>query len=141
MSSEAVYATIRTHLQDNWTTTPIAWENEVFTQPEPPAPFLFVEITADLLDQRSIGAPTGNLWREMGALHLHLFAPFGTGSTIARTYLRQLVDLFRGRDIADLTFTSAAIGIGETAQRGERGVADGAWWRISASVMWERDLT
>lgn len=142
MSSEAVYAAIQAHVTANWTQTPVAWENDLFRPPATPNPWLLVEITAMQMDQRSIGAGTrnANYWREIGQLWLHLFVPSGTGSLTARALLRQAVDLFRGTDIGAITFTSAQIGVGESAQVAERGVRDGMWWRLSAAVEWERDL-
>lgn len=145
MSSDAVYAAIQARFAAAWNPTPacpVAYENDVFRVPQPAAPWLLVELTANLLDQRGIGAGTrtDNLWREVGQLWLHLFVPAGTGSLTARALLSQAVELFRGRDLGDLTFTSAMIGTGESAQPGERGVKDGMWWRLSAAIEWERDL-
>lgn len=142
MSDETVYAAVQSRLSTLWTATPVAHENAQFRLPEPPAPWLYAEITAEVLDQRSIGAGSrdANRWREVGQLWLHLFAPAGTGSLTARALLRQAVDLFRGQDIGAITFTSAHVGVGESAQPGERGVRDGMWWRLSASIDWERDL-
>lgn len=142
MSDETVLATIAARFAASWTATPLAQENDLFRAPEPPSAWLLWEVTAQQLDQESIGAGsrTANRWREFGQLWIHLLVPAGTGSATARTLMRQAVDLFRGQDIGALTFHGAQIGTGESAQPGERGVKDGKWWRLSAAIEWDRDL-
>jgi hypothetical protein len=142
MSDETVYAAIQARLASDWTATPVAYENDVFRVPAPPSPWLLVEITGLMTEQVSIGAGSrnANRWREDGQLWLHLFVPVSTGSLTARALLRQAVDLFRGTDLGAITFMSAHVGVGESAQPDQRGVRDGMWWRLSAAIDWQRDL-
>ena len=141
MSSDALHAAIRAHLEANWTSTPLAWENEAFEPPTDglgnPTPWVMVEIGGDLYAQASIGAGSAaaNLWREEGLVWFHVFVAAGTGSALARQHARALVDLFRGLTLAGgaIRFRDASIG------RGEPGDEDGKFWRISASVEWQRD--
>lgn len=135
-TSADVYGAVKTYLTANWLTTTIAWENEQFTPPEPPAAWIAVEVTGNLLSQASLGAGAdGNLWREGGMVWLHVFVPAFTGSETARTYARNLVGLFRGLALnADtIRFRDASIGLGQA------GSDDGLWWRLSASVEWQSD--
>jgi hypothetical protein len=136
MASGTVYDAIKGYLEAQWTTTTIAWENESFTKPEPPAAWLMVEMTGDLYAQMSIGAgvQSENRWDEEGVLLLHVYVPSGTGASTARAYAKSLADLFRGALLLDdsLEFLDASIGMGQP------GDDDGMWWRISVSVDWRR---
>jgi len=136
MASNTVYDAIRAHLVAYWSATTIAWENELFDRPEPPAPWVMVEMVGDLYAQMSIGAgvQSENRWDEEGVLMMHVFAPSGTGASTARGYAKSLADLFRGALLlADsLEFLDASIGMGQP------GDDDGLWWRISVSVDWRR---
>jgi hypothetical protein len=135
MSSDTVYSAVRDFLTDNWTATAIAWENEPFEKPEPPAPWIMVEVSGDAYDQASIGAgsPSANRWREEGMVWCHVFAPAGSGSLTARQHAAALADLFRGLELpGDIEFRRLSIGLGEP------GDEDGNWWRISLSAEWIR---
>lgn len=135
MSSATVYSAVRTWLEGSWNATPLAWENEPFEVPEPPSPFVVVEIYGDSYQQESIGAgnPAAELWREDGAVLLHVMVPAGTGSLTARTHAEALANLLRGLELpGGIRFRGMSIGLGETA------TDDGNWWRISVRAEWLR---
>lgn len=136
MASGAVYDAIRAYLDGAWTTTPIAWENEQFTPPDPPSPFLEVEMTGTNYGQQSLGASLqrDNRWDEEGVLFLNLQIPLGTGASQGRTYAKTLADLFRGtRLLSDsLEFRDAFIGVGRP------GRTDGNWWLVPIDIEWRR---
>lgn len=136
MASGTVYDAIKAYLQAQWSTSPIAWENETFNKPEPPAPWVMVEIAGDVYAQMSIGADeqADNRWDEEGVLLLHVFVPTGTGASAARGHAKALADLFRGATLLSdsLEFMDASIGMGQP------GDDDGMWWRISVSIDWRR---
>lgn len=136
MASDTVYDAIRAHLETYWSATTIAWENEGFEKPEPPAPWVMVEVTGDLYAQMSIGAgnQAENRWDEEGELLMHVMVPAGTGARTARHHAKSLADLFRGALLIDdtLEFLDASIGMGQP------GDEDGMWWRVSVSVDWRR---
>lgn len=135
MASAEAFGPIETYLRANWTATALVFENEDWPTPETPAPFIFVEVDGDLFSQQSLGAGArdDNLWREAGTLRLHVLAPVGGGSLVARQYARQAADLFRGKDVSGITFGDASLGAGEP------GTADGNYWRFTATIDWERD--
>ncbi len=135
MSSPAAFTSIQTYLRDNWTVTPIYFENEKWHFPEPPAPFLLVEVYGDFYNQASIGAdPQGeNLFREIGQIYVHVMAPRGSGTAQARTYAKQIVDLFRGNEDAGVRPRDMSIGAGEP------GTEDGNYFRMTVTIEWERD--
>lgn len=134
MGSHTVYTAIREHLAANWTATPLAWENEAFTPPDPLAAWVAVEITGDVYARQSIGAGSADRWDEEGSVLMHVFVPAGTGSATAREHCKALADLFRGTLLlsGSLEFRDATIGLGEV------GDDEGATYRISISVAWRR---
>lgn len=136
MASDVVYEAVRAFLTAGWTAAPIAWENEHFDKPNPPAPWLAVELSGTVYAQQSIGAgpQEENRWDEDGVLWLHVFVPAGTGSSTARGYAKALADIFRGALLIDetLEFMDASIGMGEAGDN------NGNWWRVSVSIDWRR---
>lgn len=135
MSSATTYDVVHDYLVANWTTTAIAFENEPHPLPDTPEHWVFVEIYGDLFAQMSIGAGSRdtNLWRETGQVLLNVMAPRETGSRLARLYANQLADLLRGKDIGVVRFLDASIGAGQA------GEGDGNYWRMTATIDWERD--
>ncbi|MDR6953787.1 hypothetical protein J2X65_003150 [Ancylobacter sp. 3268] len=134
MADDVVYQAIRDALIAGWTVTQIAFENEDFQKPSPPAPWIMLEVTGSFYGQQSIGDPADNRWDADGVLWLHVFVPVGTGSSTARGYAKTLADLFRGRQLLNetLEFLDASIGLGEP------GDDSGNWWRLSVSIDWRR---
>lgn len=140
MASDVVSEAIKKHLQDNWTKTPIQFENEkkvpVADARGMPTPWVMVEYTGNLYGQQSIGASrqADNRWDEEGKLFIHVFAPAGTGGKTPRMYAKQLADLFRGTLLVNdtLEFRDASIGLGEA------GDEKGNWFRISTEIDWRR---
>ncbi len=136
MTTQTAFAAIRTYLEANWSATPLAWDNEQFQKPEPPAPFVMVQITGDLYEQMTIGAETreANRWEETGQLLLTVIVPLGTGSAIARMHAENLGNLFRGvtLDASDIEFLDISIGVGVAAED------DGPWWALPMRIDWRR---
>lgn len=132
MASDAVYSAIRTYLEANWSDTPLLFENEPDAEiiPDPPAPWVAVEVTGQFLKQIEIGSPGSNTWLEQGVLWLHCFVPIGSGSLVARQHLKNLANLFRDKTVAFVVFSDASIGLGEPGDDEKK------WWRLSMSIEW-----
>jgi hypothetical protein len=136
MSSPEAFNTIHDRIVELWTATPVIFENEDTPTPDTPAAFLFVEVAGDLFEQASIGGGDqvgDNLWREDGQVLIHVMTPRGGGSAAARLLARQAAALFRGQDIDGIRFGGVSIGAGEP------GEADGNYWRMTATIDFERD--
>jgi hypothetical protein len=136
MSSPTTFDPIEALLRAEWSSTPLVLENETWPAPDEPAPFLFVEIFGSYYDQASIGGGelvTDNLWRERGQLYGHVLIPNGTGSRPGRVLAQQFVDLFRGQDLGSIRFLGASIGAGQPGDQ------DGNYYRMTATIDWERD--
>lgn len=134
MASATVYSAVRAWLAASWATTPIAYENETFRPDEPPAEWVLLEVYGDSYDQMSIGSgsPSTERWVEQGTVLLHVMAPVGSGSVLARTYAEQLATLLRGLILpGDIRFQSMSIGLGESDETGN-------YWRITLRAEWLR---
>lgn len=136
MADDIIYNAIKTYVTANWTSCPIAWENEDFVRPEPLAPWILFEITGTYYQQESIGdSPQfANRWDEAGVMFFHVFVPKGTGSALARQYAKAVANLFRGTLLISdsLEFMTASIGEGNISD--EMAV----YYRISVSIEWRR---
>ncbi len=139
MSTDAVYSAVQAFLTDNWTTTPLVFENASGEPPTAPdgslIPWVEGEVAGNAYCQVSIGAgsPADDRWREEGQLWLHVFVKTGTGSLLARQLATALTLLFRGAQLdPDIEFRDMSVGLGEP------GDEDGNFWRLSVSIDWFR---
>ncbi|TPM19776.1 hypothetical protein [Mesorhizobium sp. B2-3-6] len=136
MSSPEAFDGIHDYLLAAWAgRTPMVFENEPSPIGDTPEAWVLVEIFGDFFDLASIGAEPvlANRWREGGQVLMHVLTPNETGSRAGRVYAKQLVDLFRGKEIAGVRFRDASIGAGE------RGTQDGNYYRMTATIDWELD--
>ena len=110
---------------------PIEWPNEAFTRPDPPAPFLSVEMAGDGMG--AIEMSGQGAWQERGQLFVHILAPTGTGTTAVRAIAKAVSDLFRNvsAEANALIYERQSIGMGEPEED------DGPWWVMSVSVAWK----
>ena len=135
MASPEAFTPIEAYLKAEWTATPLAFENDDYKPGKTVAAFVTAEIFGTFFDQASIGEGdrVDNLWREAGMIYLHVCVPRGSGSLTARTYCRQLADLFRGQDLGAIRFRDISIGAAEV------GDEDGNYFRMTVTIEWERD--
>lgn len=133
MTTATAFSAISAHLIAEWTTTPLAWDNEAFN-PASQTAFVMVQMTGDIWDQASIGAGDRlqNRWQEEGELLLSVIVPTGTGSLIARTHAEALANIFRGLQLGAIEFRDISIGLGV------RGEDRGAWWLLPVRINWIR---
>ena len=137
MASDEIAAAIQDYLTTSWTSCPLAYENDGYEPPDN-TPWAYVEFMGTAWVQDTIGAGPirDNRFTEEGLVMLHVFVPKGTGSNLIRQYARQLADLFRGAELlaGTLWFKNASIGAGNP------GSEDGKWWRMTATIEFERNL-
>lgn len=132
MTTAAARTQIRSFLQEHWTATPMAWPNETFRPPNPPAPWVNVVMRGGIWDQVSIGAGdrTDNRWQEEGDLLLDVIVPLGTGDLLAREHATALANLFRGLNLDDIEFGAIFIDEGAAAED------KGPWWLLPLRISW-----
>lgn len=136
MSSLTVYDAFEQRLTDQWSTTPLVFENQFYELPDTPAPFVYVEVFGDTYNQDTVGAPQNNEWLEQGVTYLHVMTPSGQGSRLARTYANSLLYLFREQPIGNLFMPEMSIGAGDPGKDWP------GYWAMSATIFWHRrDIT
>lgn len=135
MSSPEAYDAIHDYAVSVWSGPALAFENDGFKPPATPDYWILVEIFGDTYQQASIGAETvtANLRREDGQIQAHVMTPRGMGTSQARVYAQQFLDLFFGQEIGGVVFETASIGAGNA------GDATGAYFRMTATIDWYRD--
>lgn len=135
MASPEAFDAVKDTLVDQWTVTPVVYENDRYSLPPKATTFVYVVMSGDLYEQASIGADPQpeNLWRESGVVDLHVMVPNDSGSREARVLAKALVGLFKGREIDGVVFRDAAIG------RGDPGRSFANYWALTASIDFQRD--
>lgn len=114
---------------------PIRFENENFTPPNPPAPWLAMEVFGILSGQESIGASVqaDNRWDETGYVSLKVLVASGTGSDQARQIAADIrLGIFRGLTLMDgnLEFLEA------NESQGGPSEEVGNWFEIPITIQW-----
>jgi len=135
MATLTTRATIKAYLQANWSSAPIVYENEPIPRPEPPSPWLMIEMVGNIFEQSSIGSghPTTNRWIEEGYLLAHVHVPLGTGDTTASGLAEGLANTLRGVVLpGDLRLQNMSIGAGDP------GADIGPWWRLTVRADFRR---
>jgi hypothetical protein len=132
MSYDAVVASIKQRLADNWATTPIRTQNAPEDPPMAsdgsPLPWVYLEVLSGSDEQMSIGAPGNNTFRRTGIIAVHVFVPMKTGDDTALGYAVQIGAIYRGQSFGGVTCEGASIA------GGDHGDDDGLWWRRSVTV-------
>lgn len=109
MSSPEVWTDAKARILAYATAKPItvAWPNEAFTKPEPPAPWLAVEAYGDGSDPIELGIEAA--WIEEGSIDVHVMVPVGSGISTGLTIRHEVQDLFRGIEPTSLIYDGASL--------------------------------
>lgn len=109
MSSPDVWTDAKARLLAYATAKPItvAWPNEAFTKPEPPAPWLAVEAYGDGSEPIELGRDAA--WIEEGSIDVHVMVPVGSGVAAGLAIRKEVQDLFRGIEPDELVYDGAAL--------------------------------
>lgn len=129
MTSQAVYDAITTYFDaQGFGLTRLDTDNPArMNPPSPPAPFVILDFPANEIEQESIGAPGGNIWRERGAFTVTVFVEAGTGGDAARGYVTAIFNAFRGQNISGVECQ------GMTSMQDEPDVK-GNWWGYTFGI-------
>jgi len=134
-------AAIQQRLRDNWTATPIAFQNGA----EPgttdvngnPVPWVYCEVLNTGSEIRGIGTPGDHVWLYFGLIHLHVFVPVGSGDALAQTYAVQLGEIFRAAGFYSDGTGNIVRTISPQTDGGDTASDDGLWWRVTCTVPFE----
>jgi hypothetical protein len=150
----AAKAAVRAALVAGWTTTRIAYQNEVPADPWPPVavvpgssfpamqPWVYLEmVTMPGQAIRGVGVPGDHLSQTNGMIFVHVFVPDGTGEGIATQYAEAIGELFRAKKPYEAdgcylrTWVPRVDEGGDAGAQSEiAGVNTGNWFRASMSV-------
>lgn len=153
-SYAAAKAAAKAVLSTNWTTTPIAYQNETPDEPWPPQstppgssfpqmqPFVFFEmVTMPGQQIRGVGVPGDHLSQTNGFIYAHVFTPAGTGEEAATQYAETIGELYRAKVLYDDGGCYLRTWVPRVDEGGDAGAASeiagvntGSWFRCSMSV-------
>lgn len=113
-------------------TTPIYWPSMRIIPPDPPSPFVWVEITG--LGGTLLGSGTNPLSERAGFTRFHIFIPYGDAIEEAYAIADTLTGLYAVQANAGgcqglQTFAPTAPEIGAQSD-------DGLWYGVSISAPW-----
>jgi len=146
-SYSAAKAAVRAHLAANWSTTRIAYQNEVPADPWPPVdvngwpvPFVYFEMrTLPGQSIRGVGLPGDHLSQTDGFIFVHVFTRAGTGEATAVSYAERIGELFRAKKLFEADGCWLRSWVPRVDEGGEAGaeiagVNAGNWFHVTLSV-------
>ena len=101
---------------------PIAFPNAPFTRPQPPAPFLLVEVAAGSGKPIELG---GRTWQDEAQVFVHVLVPTNIGVDSANDIEDQVRALFRQPSASGVIYESV------DGDPGGPGSEDGVYWRTT----------
>lgn len=135
MASTQVSDAVDAYLTANFSTLPVRKMNENLEPPRDKSAFVQVQYPLALEDQKSIGAPGTNWFREEGAIRLVIAVPVGSGLTTARAVGDELRSLFRNKLISGVrTFEAQPVTFDDESDKGGYVLA-------SVTISYEFDLS
>lgn len=134
-------AAIRARLVANWTTTPIAYQNERPATPWPPVdgngllvPWVTLEIISTGSSIEGTGTRQNHVWSYTGNVLVHVFVPVGTADGVATGYAVAIGEIFRAAEFYNDTPGFAVRTLAPSIDDGDSADDDGNWFRCSMSV-------
>lgn len=132
---------MKQRLRDNWTATPILFENETAPVMDDgagnPTPWIEFRVVADTANQWSIGSPGSNVMIDEGVIEITVFVPAGTGDDAATTHATALGELWRNAEFyredegACVRTLIPQVGVGSKAVSEN---PEGVWWAIPVTT-------
>ena len=126
MSSPQVWQDARAIIADGAVqlALPVAWPNEGFREPEPPAPFLSVAVFGAGAEPMELG---GGVWVEDGTIEVAVVIPSGAGIAEGLALRKQVAGWFRGLPPRDVLYDRFILDPGADDE-------DGNWHRLPLRV-------
>lgn len=137
-------AAIRQRLIENWTLTPITFQNEAPPSSWPPmadgdfAPWVHLEVTNTGSAMHGAGKPGSQVWVYDGLILVHVFVPINSGEALADQHAVTIGEFFR----AKVFYQNVTPGcyVRTWAPRVDGGGTadhDGNWYRVTMTCPFE----
>ena len=128
MTFQAAEIAIQQRLRDNWTTTPISYDNSDFSA-QNDVPYIHLSVIDGFASQVDWGKPT-NTYRHLGVIVCQIFVPIGVGTGLAKGYADSIAAIWRSARFSGITcLTPRVEKVGEI----------GSWFQINVTVDFRRD--
>lgn len=138
---EGAVAAIQQRMRDNWTTSPVAYQNEPppldAWPPADQSPWVYFEVLTTKGDIHAVGNPGSQIWLTLGLIHAHIYVAIGSGSAYAQQFARQIGDLFRNQQLYNSEPPNFVRTISPQTDGG--GPADdiAGYWRVTCTINFE----
>lgn len=134
MPSKAVVDAVEALLAASWTLCPVVSVNTAATTPADGSPFLVVQYPMAGSEQKTIGSPGAQVWRERGTIRFVLSVPRGGGLSQWSDWADQLAALFRGKQFSSVsTWAPTSPVLNDNNDLGN-------YWQLSFSVPYYLDI-
>lgn len=105
MAQQAVMTAVAARLGSPWVSTdssslPVFDPNTVGDPPNDGSPFITIQYPVAMGEQKSIGTPGSNVWREEGAIRFVIAIVRGTGAAQGGRWCDEIAALFRGKQFS-----------------------------------------
>ncbi len=127
MANAIARADLRARLLAAGLGVPIAWPNEPFEIPDPPSPWISVELVGGDDVPIEVG---GGLWSASGQSLVHVLVPTNSGVAASDALIDAVKTAFRGPPLEPVVHERIG------ADPGGPGTDDGLYWRTSVTADW-----
>ncbi|WP_428031491.1 phage tail terminator-like protein [Ancylobacter sp.] len=132
MASAAVFNAVKARLAANWSRCPIIALNSITEAPEPAWVAVLFPIATE--EQKSIGAPGQNIFREAGVIRLVLAIPRGAEIAPWLAWMDELRSLFRAKHFEQVRTYEASPAVLDDRND------DGPLWLLTSAVEYDADF-
>jgi hypothetical protein len=133
-------AAIKQRMIDNWTTTPIVFQNagnEYDPSSASQTPWVYFEVLGSSSGLRGVGTPGSHEWLYRGFIMAHVFVPVNSGTEIAQQYAVTIGEIFRAKEFYNSTPPACVRTWSPQTDGGGSDADDGNWWRVTMSCPFE----
>lgn len=133
-------AAIKQRMIDNWTTTPIVFQNksdEYDPGSDSQAPWVYFEVVGNGSDLRGAGSPGDHIWLYRGLIAAHVFVPVNSGIEIAQQYAVEIGEIFRAKGFYNDGQGRIVRTWSPRTDGGESDADDGNWFVVTCRIPFE----
>ena len=124
---------IEKRLDDNWATTPIAFENVPY-DPVTGTAYVALAIVDGPAEQVSLGDGVAALHRSVGTIEIDIYVPIDSGTNTGRTYADSIAAIFR-------TWSDTTSGVHCRSPNISKIGEDSGWYSFKVTVPFYMDNT